>query len=179
MGCPLAPSARFGLVIAALAALSTLAAVGCATPKTVVEVPPCADRVDISGQAQRLAPRRFELDHTFDLVFTKSELTFKGRGEPQTLTLENDRPDPVRAVVGAGLTVAGVLLAGTAWWDVTAGGRDPFEERPFYEALWGAGMIGVGALALSTGWHPDRSYVEWEGACPAGDAAPGLAVETR
>lgn len=156
-----------------------LALAGCATPRTVVEVPPCADKVDVSGQAQRVGPRRFELDHTFDLVFTTSELTFKGRGETQTLVLANDRPDPVRAVVGTGIGVLGAVLLGTAWWDVTANGRELFEERPFYEATWGAGMLAVGGLAVATGWHPARSYVEWEGVCPAGDAAPSLEVKER
>lgn len=166
-----APLVRLALAAAAVAAL------GCATPKTIIEVPPCADKVEIAGQAQRLAPHRFELDHTFDFVFTKTELTFQGRDGKETLVLDNSQPDALRAVVGAGVTVLGALLLGTAWWDVTSGGRSITEERPFYEALWGGGMLAVGGLAIATGWHPDRRYFEWEGACPVGDAAPSLDVK--
>ena len=36
-----------------------------------------------------------------------------------------------------------------------------------------------GALAITTGWHPDRRYVEWQGVCPVGDAAPSLEVKER
>ena len=166
----LAPLACAALVVA-------MAAAGCATPKTIIEVPPCADKVEISGQAQRLAPRRFELDHTFDLVFTKTALHYQGKDGTQTLVLDNSQPDPLRAVVGTGVTVLGALLLGTAVWDVTAGGRSIVEERPFYEALWGTGMLTFGTLAITTGWHPDRRYVEWEGVCPVGDAAPSLEVK--
>lgn len=153
-----------------------LALAGCATPKTIIEVPPCADKVEIEGQARRVAPQRFELDHTFDFVFTSTELTFEGRDGKQTLVLDNRQPDPVRAVVGTGVLVLGSLLLGTAAWDVSAGGRSILEERPFYEALWGGGMITVGTLALTTGWHPDRAFVEWQGVCPVGAAAPSLEV---
>lgn len=169
----IAPGLGRALVVA------TLATAACATPKTIIEVPPCADKVEISGQAQRLAPRRFELDHTFDLAFTRTELSFQGKDGTQTLVLDNDQPDPVRAVVGAGVTVLGAILLGTAVWDVTANERSLLEERPFYEAVWGAGMLGVGSLALGTGWHPDRSYVEWQGVCPVGAAAPSLEVMER
>jgi len=159
--------------------VASLATVACATPKTIIEVPPCADKVEISGQARRLAPRRMELDHTFDLVFTRTELSFQGRDGTQTLVLDHDQPDPVRAVVGAGVTVLGALLLGTAVWDVTANERNLLEERPFYEAVWGTGMLAVGGLALGTGWHPDRSYVEWQGVCPVGAAAPSMEVQER
>lgn len=171
--------ARTSALLAASVLMAVLAGVGCATPRTIVEVPPCADRVDLSGQAQRVGPRRFELDHTFDFVFTKSELTFEGRGEPRTLVLDNDRPDPVRVVVGTGIVMLGAVLLGTAWWDVSANGRDPLEARPFYETTWGVGMLAVGGLAVATGWHPASSLVEWQGACPAGDAAPSLEVRER
>ncbi len=163
----------------ALVVCCALPALGCASPKTVVEIPPCADRVDVTGQAQRLGPRRFELDHTFDLVLTKSELTFEGRGGTETLVLVNDRPDALRAVVAAGLAGVGALLLGSAWWEVNVAGRSPLEAQPFYQALGGAGFTGVGVLLGITGWHPARSYVQWEGPCPAGDAAPSLEVRER
>lgn len=150
---------------------------GCATPRTVVEVPPCADRIDVTGQARRVGARRLELDHTFDLAMTKTELVFKGRGEAQTLVLDNDRPDALRTVVGAGGAALGALLLGASWWEVTAGGRTFAEAGPFYEAVWGGGLMAVSTLVVATGWHPARSYVEWQGVCPAGDAAPSLDVE--
>jgi hypothetical protein len=53
----------------------------CATPKTVIEIPPCADRVEVSGQADRLSSQRFELDDTFDFAFTKTELKLETTGD--------------------------------------------------------------------------------------------------
>ncbi len=159
------------------ALVAALAALGCASPKTIIEIPPCADHVDITGQAQRLGPRRFELDHSLDLMLTTTELSFKGRGGEEAMELVNDRPDAVRAVVGAGLAGLGAVLLGGAWWEVDAAGGSLGEARPFYQALGGGTMAAIGVVVGITGWHPARSYVQWEGACPAGDAAPSLEVE--
>jgi hypothetical protein len=138
----------------------------CATPKTLVEVPSCADRVEVQGQAERLSSRRFELDHTFDFVGTKTELSFEREGGGvERFEVWNSQPDPVRLLVSTGITVVGGLLIASAIYDVRVLNRDLFDERPFYESLWGGGMIAVGALGITTGWHPDRKVIRFEGAC--------------
>lgn len=154
-----------------------LVVLGCAPPTTVIVIPPCADHVDITGQARRLGPHRFELDHSLDLAFTKTELSFKGRGGEDALVLVNDRPGALRSVAGAGLAGLGALLLGSAWLEVSAGQSSLGDARPFYQAIGGGAFVALGVLVGVTGWHPEREYVEWQGACPAGDAAPSLDVE--
>lgn len=137
---------------------------GCATQKSVIEIPSCADRVEIEGQAERLSKTRFELDHSFDLAFSRTRLAFEQGGQVRELTVDNNQPDPLRLFAGAGAGVLGVLLLGSAAYDVS-NGVDPFAQRPLLSTIGGAGLIGLGAAAALTGWHPARRYVTFPGAC--------------
>src|SRR5262245_2273446 len=92
------------LCVAVVLVVVVLAASACASPRSVVRLPPCADRVELEGQHRRLSARTIELDHTFDLPFSKTELTFTrtgdaggSRGATRRFVLENDQPEPIRS----------------------------------------------------------------------------------
>ena len=153
----------------------------------MIEIPACADRVEITGQAQRLAPigseaARFELDHTFDLMFTRTQLSFQGGGGVETFVVESNQPDPLRMFLGIGAVVGGALIAGSAANDV-AGGAHPLADRPLALGIAGGALIATGAAAAMTGWRPSRSYVTFpESACPdprSSRGATGPAVYER
>lgn len=157
----------------ALILVSLLVGASCATTKSVIEIPPCADRVEIQGQAQRLSPTRFELDHTFDLMLSRTQLSLQANGAVNEFTIESTQPEPLRLFVGVGAVVIGGLLLGSASYDL-ARGQALLDERPFYTSLWGSGLLVVGTAAAITGWHPAQSYITFPGACPD---APGGVLE--
>lgn len=132
---------------------------GCATPRSVIEIPSCADRVEMTGQADRTAPTRFELDHTFDLMLTRTQLSFQRNGKVHTFVVEANQPDPVRLFFGVGAAAGGGLLLWNASVDVS-NGRDPT-----LSALGGASLVGLGVAGAVTGWHPAQSYITFPGAC--------------
>lgn len=150
--------------------LALVVACSCATAKTVIEIPPCADRVEVAGQAARIGPQRFELDHTFDWMLSKTEVVFRSNGNEQSLWLESNQPDPLRLFFGVGGVVVGGLLLSSAAYDLS---NDAvlFDERPFYATLFGSGFVILGAGAAMTGWHPQQSYVTFPNACPRAGAA--------
>jgi hypothetical protein len=146
---------------------------GCATPTTTIAIPPCADRVEVVGQASRQSPHRFELDHSLDLPWTKSVVTFQqapggqeGQAERRSVELVSTQPEPVRLFVGAVAGVGAGLLFASAAYELSAGATLA-QERPFYQTLGGVGLGAVAAAALFTGWHPVQKYVDFPGACPA------------
>ena len=141
----------------------------CATAKSVIEIPPCADRVEIQGQAQRLSPTRFELDHTFDLMLSKTQLSFQTAGGVKDFVVQSTQPEPVRLFLGLGAGVIGGLLFGSAAYDLSQG------QDPLYPSLWGTGLVAVGTAVAVTGWHPPQSYITFSSACP--DDAAGVAFE--
>lgn len=164
---------RFTAVVSlAVLALATHVAAGCATPTSVIEIPACADRVEVVGQASRLAPQRFELDHTFELPLTKSVVTFQAGSEVKTVELVATQPDPFRLFAGALAGVAGGLLLASASHDL-ANGHTLDEDQPFYEALGGGALVAVGAFGVLTGWHPPQRYVSFPEACLEGASPNG------
>lgn len=156
-----------------LAAIFPLLA--CATPTSVIEIPPCADRVELEGQAERLSNNRFELDHTFDFAFSRTQLSFQAGGRVRDFVIPNNQPDPLRLFVGVGSGVVGALLLGTAVYDVTSGAQ--VGDRPFYLTLSGTGLMALGAGAAVTGWHPQRRVTTFPGACDGAAPAPAAAEE--
>jgi hypothetical protein len=138
---------------------------GCATPRTVIELPSCIDTIDIAGQAVRTGARRFELDHTFDLVGTKTTIGYRRAGVEHQTDVWNSQPDGLRAVLGTALAVVGGLLLASGVYEVAAQGNSILDERPFYQTTWGGGMVALGALAVATGWHPPQRVVTVEDAC--------------
>ena len=156
------PTAVLVVVVVALLA-------GCETPKSFIEVPSCADKVALEGQATRLSSTRFQLDHTFDLPFSRTVVDFagpKGASEHRYEIVDSE-PDVVRMFVGGAAGVVGALLIGSALYDV-ANGRDFFQERPFYETVWGSGLVGVALVGIGTGWHPpQQALVIPDDVCPA------------
>ncbi len=148
-------------------AVFTVAGGGCETTRSTIEIPACADRVEVEGQATELSSHRFELDHTFDLPFSRTRLQFTDGASPaRTFDVTATQPDPLRLFFGAAVGVVGGLLVGSAVYDV-ANGRGIFEERPFYETLWGSGLVGLGLVGISTGWHPPRQEFSFpDDVCP-------------
>lgn len=156
--------------------LSVLAS-SCATPTTVLEIPSCADRVEVSGQASRTSKTRFELDHSFDLPLMTAEISFQAGKKVETVRLVDNTPDPLRFFFGAGATVLGAVLLGAASYEV-GNGASVLADRPFYEGIGGTALVGVGVTALLTGWHPQQRYVSFPDAC-AEDAEAGPRVYER
>jgi hypothetical protein len=135
------------------------------TPRSVIEIPECADRVEMTGQGERAGNNRFELDHTFDLMLTRTQLSFQADGKVQTFVVESNQPDPLRLFFGIGAVVGGALLVGNASYEVSERGADPYAPVPLWSTIGGSGLIGLGVAAAVTGWHPAQSYVTFPGAC--------------
>jgi hypothetical protein len=149
------------LIMVSVALPSSL---GCTTAKSVIEIPPCADRVEIQGQAQRLSPTRFELDHTLDLMFSRTELSFRAGGDVRELVIESTQPNPLRLFFGIGTgAVGGLLLLSGA--DGLLQGQDDVDSV-WYRTLGGAALLAVGTATALTGWHPPQSTITLPNACP-------------
>lgn len=135
------------------------------TPRSVIEIPECADRVEMTGQADRVGNNRFELDHTFDLMLTRTQLSFQSNGKVETFVVESNQPDPLRLFFGIGAVVGGALLVGNASYEVTERNVDPYSPVPFWSTIGGTSLIALGIGAAVTGWHPGQSYITFPGAC--------------
>ena len=159
------------VVVVAVVVVCGAAAVlaGCETPKSYVEIPACADRVELEGQATRLSSKRFELDHTFDLPFSRTVVAFQGLDQAEhRYDVVSSQPDTVRLLLGAASGIVGGLLLASATYDVAVGGRAFFTERPFYQTVVGGGLATLGVLGMSTGWHPPaRAFFFPDDVCAA------------
>jgi hypothetical protein len=146
-----------------------LLGMGCETTKSIIVIPPCADRVETEGQATELSKRKFELDHTFDLPFSRTDVTMKtASGEERSFEIVDSQPDALRLFGGAALGVVGGLLLASAAYNVSAAGQGFFDPIPFYETLWGGGFVVLGVAGMSTGWHPPKRVFEMPAdVCPA------------
>jgi hypothetical protein len=151
---------------ALLFAVSVVLCNGCMTPRSVIEIPPCADRVEMTGQVDRMGNNRFELDHTFDLMLTRTQLSFQSNGKVQTFVVESNQPDPLRLFFGIGAVVGGALLVGNASYEVSERGADPYAAVPFWSTIGGTSLIVLGIGGAVTGWHPGQSYITFPDACP-------------
>ena len=151
---------------ALLFAVSAVLCNGCMTPRSVIEIPECADRVEMTGQAERLGAHRFELDHTFDLMLTRTQLSFQSNGKVETFVVESNQPDPLRLFFGIGAVVGGALLVGNASYEVSERGADPYAAVPLWSTIGGASLVALGIGAAVTGWHPGQGYITFPGACP-------------
>lgn len=138
---------------------------GCATPRSVIEIPECADRVEMTGQADRVGNNRFELDHTFDLMLTRTQLSFQSNGKVQTFVVESNQPDPLRLFFGIGAAVGGALLVANASYEVTENAVDPYSAVPLWSTVGGSSLIALGTAMAITGWHPGQSYITFPDAC--------------
>lgn len=143
----------------------------------MIEIPPCADRVEIQGQAQRLSPTRFELDHSFDFMLSRTQLSFRAGGDVRDLFVASTQPDPLRLFFGIGAgVVGGLLLLNGA--DGLSQDQDILEARPWYATIGGALLLAAGTATAVTGWHPPQRYLTWPDACPDQPrAAPSAAAE--
>jgi hypothetical protein len=142
---------------------------GCETTKSIIVIPPCADRVETEGQATELSQRKFELDHTFDLPFSRTDITMKtASGEERSFAIVDSQPDALRLFAGAAVGVVGGLLLASAAYNTAVAGAGFFDPIPFYETLWGGGFIALGVAGVGTGWHPPRRVFQMPpDVCPA------------
>lgn len=137
----------------------------CTTPTSQIRVPPCVDQLTVSGQHARGSRTTLILDHTYDLPFTRTEISIEGRdGRVRELVVTNSAPDVWR-FVGAGLmgTISGLLFAGFAY---SASEGEPVFDNGWILAL-ATGVV-AGGLAVGmvlTGWHPPGDTVI-DYACP-------------
>ncbi|HEY4220317.1 MAG TPA: hypothetical protein VGO62_03225 [Myxococcota bacterium] len=155
----------FALVVVVAVALAS----GCLTPKSYIEIPACANRVEVEGEATRLSTTRFELDHTFDLPFSKTEIELQdpSGGAPRDFEIVDSQPDALRAFLGAAVGVVGGLLLVSAAYNVGVEGAKISDAIPFYETIWGGGMVVVGTAGVITGWHPARrTFAFPDDVCP-------------
>ena len=165
-----------------------LGLLGCESPRSVIELPPCATRMEVEGQATRLSTRRFELDHTFDLPFSRT-LIQVSRAAPASPTssavatreyeIVDSQPDALRFFTGAAAGVVGALLLAGAGYDVLVQGRAIGEAQPFYESVWGAGLVSLGVLGMGTGWHPPRRVFVIPADSCAASPKPATTPEAR
>jgi hypothetical protein len=152
------------------AALIVLAVAGACATSSVIEIPPCADRVETGGQAERLSARRFRLDHTFDLPLSRTVVSFRAGKSVRSFDVVNTQPDALRFFVGAGVDVLGAVLIADALLQAQDGRpATTFYESP--ELLSGVGsllLIG-GTAAMFTGWHPPQELITFPDVCPEED----------
>lgn len=122
-------------------------------------MPPCADRITVSGQHARASQSTLILDHTYDLPFTQTAITIEDpEGRTQEIVVTNSVPDVWR-LIGAGFLGAtgGVLLARYSL-DVMEGG-DSLRGGWFWALPVGLVATGMAAGMALTGWHPTGDTV--------------------
>lgn len=155
-----------GLLRFVAISLAAVSIAACASPTSVIEIPPCADRVDVTGQASRMSPTRLEFDHTLDPPLAKSVITFQAGSDVRTVEAVSSQPEPVRAFVGGVAGVAGAILFSTGMRS-RAAGATRFAQDELIEVVAGASLMTVGVAAVLTGWHPPYRYTSFPEACPA------------
>lgn len=144
-----------------VAAASLIASLlcGCASPTSVLTVPPCTRKVEIEGQHGRRDATTLVFDHTFDLPFSRTKVVVeRPGGVKEEIEIVNSEPDYVRLFVGGALVVIGGVLFTSAGIDA-ARGRSLLEERPLTSVLWGGAAASIGVAAAATGWHPPHSTI--------------------
>jgi hypothetical protein len=113
------------------------------------------ESVEIAGQHKRAGTERFELDHTFDLPWTRTRIVVEQKGgKVRESEVVNERPDPVRTALGAVLAGGGIAFTALGIYDVVTanGGRLP--DRTPYVFTAGGVALGLGIAGMGTGWHP-------------------------
>jgi hypothetical protein len=116
-------------------------------------IPPCADRLEVEGEHERVG-RRLVFDHSFDLPFSRTEVSLKRDGHEETIQIWNNQPDGGRILVGAVAGIFGAVLWASAAYEVGLNGGAVTDEGVWYSGVFGTAAIAVGALLSLTGWHP-------------------------
>ena len=137
-----------------------LAGAGCVGPRTMVRVPDCVERIEVTGEHHRVSEGELIFSHGLDLPLTRTEITVEHTdGSREVIVLTNARPDLLR-LLGAG--IVGALSAasiGLYAYQVGLAGEQPFLGNTFWALPLGVGG-GLVALAIaSTGWHPGEDTV--------------------
>lgn len=148
------------LPLALLAVVASLVSAACVGPRTMVRVPDCVERIEVTGEHHRMSETELIFSHGLDLPFTRTEITVEhGDGSREVITLTNTYPDLLR-LLGSGLVGAlSAAAIGLYTYQVALGGEQPFLGPTFWALPLGVGG-GLVALAIaSTGWHPSEDTV--------------------
>ena len=140
-------------------ALCTLAlcagSLGCIGPRTMLRVPECVERIEVSGEHHRVSETDLVFSHTLDLPLSRTEIIVeRPDGTREKIMIYNTNPDLLR-LTGAGIVGAlSVFAVGLYAYQVGIGREAPL-LGPTFLAL-PIGIVG-GLLAVTiaaTGWHP-------------------------
>lgn len=145
---------------AVAAALAFVVSTGCASTRSLITVPPCTREVRVEGQHARRDARTLELDHTFELPFSRTRVVVtRPGGVVEEIEIVASEPDWIRLFVGGALYLLGGVLLTSAAYGIAARGEPATAPGPLVGLLWGGAALVVGTAAAATGWHPPHSTV--------------------